>query len=278
MTAKLAIIAGRDDLPRLIAEDRQRRGTPYLVVSFEADTQDWMADHPHQEHLFEKPGRLFRALRSAKVEEVVFAGRMARPRLRPWLFDAGALKIVGHVRSLLRQGDDGLLSGLGRIFEAEGFRMVAAQDSISGLDSAAGVPTRAKPDETARTDARRAAEILTALGPLDIGQAAVVASGQCLGIETLGGTDRLLAAVAALPEELRGATPSGVMVKLPKPDQDRRVDLPTIGLRTVEEAARAGLSGLVVRAGGVLLLDRDEIVAAADRAGLFLWIAEEGLP
>ncbi|MEL6476627.1 MAG: UDP-2,3-diacylglucosamine diphosphatase LpxI [Pseudomonadota bacterium] len=276
MTPKLAIIAGRDDLPRLIAEDRRRSGAPYLVVSFEADTQPWMAEHPHEEHQFEKPGRLFRALDAAGVADVVFAGRMARPRLRPWLFDAGALKIVGHVTKLLRQGDDGLLSGLGAIFEAEGFRMISAQECLTSLDTGAGVPTQAKPSDGARADAARASAILNALGALDIGQAAVVAEGQCLGIETIGGTDRLLATVAALPLELRGPTPSGVLVKLPKPAQDRRVDLPTIGLRTVEEAARADLSGVVVQAGGVILLDREAMIAAADRAGVFLWIVEEG--
>lgn len=271
---KLAIIAGRDALPRRIAEAERAAGRPYLVVSFEGLTQPWMADHPHEEHRFEKAGRLFAALRRAGVEAVVFAGAMDRPRLEPWRFDIGAMRIAPRVLALLRRGDDGLLSGLGAILEAEGFRLVAAQDCLPDATEGAGWPTVARLGETARADARRASAILAALGPLDVAQAAVVAEGICLGIEAIEGTDALLARIAELPEAKRGARPSGVLVKRPKPGQDRRVDLPAIGPRTVEGAARAGLLGIAVEARGAILLDRDATVAAADRAGLAIWSAD----
>lgn len=268
--AKLAIIAGRDDLPRMLAEHRKAGAEPYLVVSFQQDTQPWMAEHPHQEHLFEKPGRLFRALREADVQEVVFAGRMARPKLRPWLFDAGALKIVSHVRELLKKGDDGLLSGLASIFESEGFRMRGAHEILAGLTKSSGVLGEAEPQPGPLADARLAARILKTLGPLDVGQAVVVEAGQCLGIETLGGTDRLLRQVSQLPPELRPEKGQGVLVKLPKPQQDLRVDLPSIGVNTVKQAFKAGLAGIVIAADGTNLIDRDGVIAEANRRGLFL--------
>ena len=272
----LAIVAGRDTLPRRIAEDRAARGLPYLVISFPGTTRPWMEGHPHEEHRFEKPGRLFRALARAGVEEVVFAGAMDRPRLRPWAADLTALGIAPHVFRLLRRGDDTLLSGLAGIFEARGFRLVPAEACLPGLTAGPGTLGRHRLGAEALADARRAAAILAALGPLDVSQAAVVARGLCLGIEAIEGTDPLLARVAALPPPKRGPTPSGVLVKRPKPGQDRRVDLPTIGPGTVAGASRAGLLGIVVEAGGANVLDREAIVEAADAAGIALWSAPAG--
>jgi len=272
----LAIIAGRDALPRLIAEDRARRGMPYLVIAFAGAVAPWIAFHPHEVHRFEKPGRLFRALRRAKVREVVFAGAMDRPRLALWRADLVAMRIAPRVFRLLRSGDDSLLSGLGAIFETEGFRLIGAEDCLPGLTAAEGVLGRHAPGQEARADAARGAAILAALGPLDVTQAVAVARGVCLGIEAIEGTDALLSRIAALPPAKRGPTPSGVLVKLPKPGQDRRVDLPTIGPGTVSGAAGAGLTAIVVEAGGVNLIDKAATVAAADAAGVALWVAGRG--
>ena len=274
----LAIIAGRGALPRLIAEDCRARGEPYRVVSFAGTVLPWAAGHPHEEHRFERVGRLFAALRRAGCGRVVFAGAMDRPRLRLWRLDAKGLAVAARVLALLRRGDDGLLGGLGAIFEAEGFRMVGPADCLEGqgLTVPPGPLGRHRPDARARADAARAAAILAALGPVDVGQAAVVAGGVCLGIEAVEGTDALLARVAALPSEKRAHAPppAGVLLKMPKPGQDRRFDLPAIGPATVEGAARAGLAGIAIEAHGVQVIDRAEAVAAADAAGLFLWAAE----
>ena len=273
----LAILAGAGTLPRRIAEDRRARGLPYLVVSF-GRPAGWMQAHPHQIHRFEKPGRLFAALRGAGCAEVVFAGAMDRPRLSPLAFDPTGLRIAPRVLALMARGDDGLLSGLGRILERQGFRLRAVQDCLPGLTEGEGVLTRAHPGDADRADAARAGAILAALGPLDVAQAAVVARGVCLGIEAVEGTDALLARIAALPEAKRAHAPppSGVLVKRPKPGQDRRADWPAIGPGTVSGAAEAGLAGIAVEADGALLIDRGETIAAADRAGLFLWSAPAG--
>ncbi|HUF87770.1 MAG TPA: UDP-2,3-diacylglucosamine diphosphatase LpxI [Thermohalobaculum sp.] len=266
--ATLAIIAGRDLLPRLIAERCRAEGRPYLVIGVPGAAGEWMGAHPHERHEFERPGRLFAALRRAGCESVVFAGALDRPRLRPWRADARAAALLGRVTGLLARGDDALLSGLAEIFEAEGFRVVGAQECLAGLTAAPGVLGRHAPGRADRRDAALGAAILAALGAFDVGQAAVVAGGRCLGIEAAEGTDALLARLAGLAPA-RG----GVLVKMAKPGQDRRFDLPAIGPRTIEGAGRAGLRGIAIEAGSVLVLDRPGTLAAADAAGLCLWSA-----
>lgn len=263
----LAIIAGQGALPRLIAEARRAEGRPCLVIAFEGAAPDWVSAHPHELHAFERPGHLFAALRRAGCAAVVFAGALARPRLRPWRADARLPGLMPRIARLMGGGDDALLSGLAEIFEAEGFPVVGIQDCRAGLTAAPGTLGRHAPAEAARADAAHGVAILAALGPFDVGQAAVVAGGRCLGIEAAEGTDALLARVAGL-----GAT-GGVLVKRAKPGQDRRFDLPAIGPRTVEGATRAGLAGIALEAGAVLILERAATIAAADAAGLFLWSA-----
>lgn len=269
----LAIVAGRGVLPRLLAEDCRRRGEAYRVVVFPGQVLDWLAGHPVIEAEFERPGRLFAALRDAGCGEVVFAGGMVRPRLNPLRFDAKMLVLAPKILAGLRSGDDATLSLIARIFEAEGLKVRAAHDLLGGLLMPEGVLTRVHPSEADRADASRAAEIVAALGRVDVGQGAVVAQGLCLALETIQGTDAMLDFVARTGS---GARPDpngarGVLLKAAKPGQDRRMDLPAIGPDTIAAAAAAGLAGVVVQAGAALVLDRAATVAAADAAGLFLW-------
>ncbi|GIX15313.1 MAG: phosphatidate cytidylyltransferase [Paracoccaceae bacterium] len=271
MSGGLGIIAGQGELPRLIAGECARRGMPHLVVAFEgAGTGGWAEAHPHVRLRFEKPGRLFAALRGAGCDRVTFAGAMSRPRLDPLRFDLTALRLAPRILPLLRQGDDATLRGLAAVFEAEGFVVEPAHTLLEGLLCAEGVPTRARPDEQDRADAARAARLVAAIGAADAGQAAVVAGGLCLGLESIQGTDALLDFVAATAGPFRDGA-RGVLYKAPKPGQDWRMDLPAIGPETVRRAAAAGLAGIALQAGGVLVLGQEETVAEADRLGLFLW-------
>ncbi|MBP7241697.1 UDP-2,3-diacylglucosamine diphosphatase LpxI [Amaricoccus sp.] len=269
----LAIVAGRGVLPRLIAEDCARRGRAYRVVAFEGVPLDWTDGHPVVTAAFEKPGRLFADLRAAGCRAVTLAGGMARPTLNPLRFDLTMLRLAPKVLGAVRGGDDRTLRAVAEVVEGEGFLLVPAQAIVDGLVAMPGVPTRAQPTEADRADAARAAAIVAAIGAVDVGQAAVVAQGICLGVESVQGTDELLAFVArtggAFRPDASGAR--GVLLKAPKPGQDWRMDLPAIGPDTIAAAAAAGLAGIVVQAGGVLVLGREETIAAADRAGLFLW-------
>ena len=272
----LAIVAGRGALPRLLAETCRAQGRSYQVVVFDGVELDWLAGHPAIRAAFEKPGRLFADLRAAGCRRVTFAGGLDRPQLSPARFDLKMLRLAPRLLAGIKGGDDATLRLVAGIFEAEGFAVEAPQAILPDLVAGAGVLGRHVPTDDDRADAARAAAIVAALGAVDVGQGAVVAGGICLGLESIQGTDALLAFVARTPPELRPAGARGVLYKAPKPGQDRRVDLPAIGPGTIERAAAAGLAGVAVEAGGVMILDYAGAVAAADAAGLFLWAREAG--
>lgn len=221
---------------------------------------------------YERFGEMFAALRDAGVTELVFAGGLARPDLDPANFDAKMRQLAPGFLAAMQGGDDGLLRAVIAAFEAEGFTVRGAHELLPDLTAAPGRLAGPKPTETDLQDAARARAILTALGPLDIGQGAVVAGGQALGVETVQGTDAMLRFVAETPPRLRRRG-RGVLVKAPKPGQDLRIDMPAIGPATIDAASGAGLAGIVIDAHRVLLIDRAETLCAADAAGLFV-IAE----
>ncbi|MEM6974001.1 MAG: UDP-2,3-diacylglucosamine diphosphatase LpxI [Pseudomonadota bacterium] len=269
----LAIVAGQGALPRQIVEARRADALPYVVIVFPGLEAEWMAGHPVQHHRFERVGALFRGLTAAEAEAVVFAGAMQRPRLRPWQADTAALMLLPRALALLARGDDAMLRGFAAIFERRGLRLVGAQEVLGGhaLMAETTLGPR-RPGAADWADARRAAEIVRALGPLDIGQGAVVARGLCLAVEAAEGTDMMLERIAMLPPERRRRAPrgTGVLLKMPKPGQDRRLDLPTIGPETVRRAAKAGLAGVVVEAGATLVIDAAAVAAVAEAHGLFV--------
>ncbi|MEM8598272.1 MAG: LpxI family protein, partial [Pseudomonadota bacterium] len=185
-----------------------------------------------------------------------------------------ALALLPRALALLAKGDDAMLRGFGAIFEERGLQLIGPDTVLGGAGRlSAGPLGRQGPNSRDLSDAKRAAAIVAALGPHDVGQGAVVARGLCLAVEAIEGTDLMLAHVAALPPERRRTAPppSGVLVKMPKPGQDRRLDLPTIGPGTVRAAASAGLAGIVGLAGETHLIDPEETAAVADAHGLFVF-------
>jgi DUF1009 family protein len=202
----------------------------------------------------------------------VFIGSLVRPALSEIRLDFTTLRVLGQVWASFRGGDDHLLSGIGRILERDGFRMVGIKDVAPDLLMPEGSLTRTTPDEHAAADIERGREVLRALSPFDIGQAAVVIDGHVVGIEDIEGTDGLLVRVARLREQgrIRAAARRGVLVKAPKSGQDLRFDLPTVGPRTVEGAVNARLAGMAVVAGNTLVAEPQAMIAAADAAGLFI--------
>ncbi len=270
----LAIVAGRGDLPRLIAEDCARRGRTYRVVVFDGTTLDWLDGHPVLRASYEKPGRLFADLRAAGCRRVTFAGGIVRPHLRPLRFDLKMLRLAPRLLGGIRSGDDSTLRLVARIFEAEGFAVKAPHQILTDLLAPGGILGAHAPGPADRRDAARAADIVAALGVADVGQAAVVAGGICLGLESIQGTDAMLDFVARTAGAVRPKGARGVLFKGPKPGQDVRMDLPAIGRSTIDGAAAAGLAGVAVQARGVMILGMAATIAAADAAGLFLWARE----
>ncbi len=270
--SKLGIIAGSGVLPRLVAEDCLRRGQDYIIVQFEGVELDWLGAHPVLPAAFEKPGKLFKALKKAGVSTVTMGGAMGRPRLNPLRFDATGLRLAPVVMKAMKSGDNSTLGIVAALFEAESFSVIGVHEALPALLAAKGVPTKVQPSDADRADADRAAEIVVALGGVDVGQGAVVAQGLCLGLESLQGTDAMLRFVAENPARLPDKKGSkGVLLKRAKPGQDMRLDMPAIGPDTFTAAAHAGLSGVVVQAGQTLVLGLEDTIARADKLGLFLW-------
>ena len=205
------------------------------------------------------------------ASQVVFAGAIRRPRLDPELFDNRTAQLVPRIMMAMQTGDDGALRAVLEVFEEHGLAIASVADVAPDLIPGEGV-LAGEPSAADRRDAARAALIHATLGPLDVGQGNVVAQGQCLAIETLPGTQAMLDFAgrhAGLRPNPDGA--KGVFFKAPKPGQDMRIDLPTLGPDSVTQAADAGLAGIAWQAGGVILLDRDEAIRRAQSAGLFLW-------
>nr|WP_303626498.1 UDP-2,3-diacylglucosamine diphosphatase LpxI [Roseovarius sp. M141] len=222
-----------------------------------------------QEYPLERIGALFAAMKDAGVTRMVFAGTLTRPALNPADFDTEMMRLAPGLMASIPQGDDALLRFVITMFEEQGFAVLGAHDLLPGLTAEAGLAAGPPPSEADLADAARAAHILTEISLLDIGQGCVVAGGQCLGIETVQGTDALLAYVAQAPGALRRGQ-RGVYVKTPKVGQDLRIDMPTVGPNTVTAVADAGLAGLMIAAGKVVLMQRDETISLARKRGVFL--------
>jgi DUF1009 family protein len=264
--SKLGILAGGGRLPSLLAQACRDSGRPAFVLAFEGHTD--AATVAGVEHGWVRLGAVGEAvatLRAAGVEEVVMAGPMARPSLSELKLDLKHAYLYAKM-GVGALGDDGLLRAIISYLEDQGFRVVGVDDVLAGLLAEDRTYSRAVPDEVAWTDIRRGVSVVVALGVGDVGQAAVVQQGIVLGVEAAEGTDALLERCAGLKRE----GPGGVLVKLRKPGQERRADLPTIGVGTVENARAAGLRGIAIEAGGSLIIDQPAVVAAADAGGLFL--------
>ncbi len=259
----LALIAGEGDLPKAVFESCGREVLVCEMKGFSSGLPDPLVFE------VERLGTFFKVLRDKGVSEVCFAGAVRRPKLDPKRVDARTLPLVPKVMGAIGKGDDALLRTVLSLFEDAGLRIVAAHELLPELLPDEGVLTAARPAARDEKDAGRAAEIHSALAAADIGQGCVVASGLALAVETLGGTDWMLRAIAA---ERPAGPEGGLLYKAPKAGQDRRVDLPVIGPATVDGVAAAGLSGLVIAQGGVMVLDADEVVRRADAAGLFVWV------
>jgi DUF1009 family protein len=270
--APLGIIAGGGDLPLAIAESVRDHGGEVFIIALAGAADAWVESWPHEWASLGEVGKVLKALRGARATDVVLAGKLGRPKFHEVRLDAKGVLVAPRIIAAARKGDDALLRSILELMEREGFRPVGSAEAAPGLLAPVGVIGANKPSKDAQEDIATAFQIVRTMGSLDIGQAAVVCDGLALAVEAAEGTDAMIARVGTLPDRIRG-TPAdrrGVLVKAPKPTQDRRADLPVIGVQTVLNAAAVGLSGIAVEAGGALILRKRAVIAEADALGLFL--------
>jgi DUF1009 family protein len=264
--APLGIVAGNGSLPRRVVDSCRAAGRDVFVLALEGEADPaTVADVPHAWCRLGGAATALDLLRARGVGELVLAGGVRRPSLAALRPDWRAARFFARVgyRAL---GDDGLLGAVVKELEREGFRVIGADRLLAGAELPEGPLGRVQPDADALADVELGMRLARAIGALDIGQAVVVQQGLVLGVEAIEGTDELLRRVAGL----RRDGPGGVLVKAEKPGQERRADRPTIGPQTVRLAAAGGLSGIAAQAGATLVLDRAEMAALADQAGLFV--------
>lgn len=298
----LALIAGQGLLPDYVVKAHDG---PVLVAALEGFAPDRLK--PDITFRVEQLGTFIADIKARGVDHICMAGTIGRPALDPAAVDAATMPLVPRMMQALGQGDDGALRAVIAIFEEAGFTIRAAHDICAGLLLSEGVPTRQKPQPHHETAARLGAAIVAEMGRADQGQACIVRRGDVLARENADGTDAMLSryttgrtasdpatdpldkplewGLEALTDVTTTAldwlggsdSPAGtgaILYKAPKPAQDRRVDLPTIGPETARRAAAAGLDGIVIAAHGVFVLDQNLVLQILDETGLFLWVRD----
>jgi DUF1009 family protein len=270
---KLGIIAGGGELPVVLAEHCAATKRSYFVARITPYADPALNTHPGSDNGLGHMGGRMKAMREAGVDAVVLIGQVPRPDVSKLDLDDGAIAMLPAIMAALPQGDDALLRAILSEHERAGFQVVGAEAVMGDLLAPEGAWGAIAPTAQHLKDIAKGAQVAHAIGAFDIAQGVVVCEGHVLALEAAEGTDEMLKRVATLPQALRG-TPEkrrGVLVKRPKPIQERRIDLPVVGMRTIEGAAAAGLAGVAVEAHGALAVRRAEMIAEADRRGLFLY-------
>lgn len=270
---KLGIIAGGGNLPGRLIRRCLDTGRSFFVIAIEGNAEPDLVNEtiPHLWIRIGQAGTGFKRLAAEKVEEVVMIGTIRRPSFKDLVPDMRTTAFFAKIggRAL---GDDGILRALIKEIEAEKMRVVGIQEVMSDVLVKSGVLTRKKPSKTDFDDIRRGVTVAFELGRLDVGQSVVIQEGLVLGVEGIEGTDELIKRCSGYKRKGSG----GVLIKLRKPQQDMRIDLPTVGSRTLENAKQSGLNGLAVHAGNTLIADEEDFIRQADKLGLFVIGIEPG--
>lgn len=272
MSTPLGLIAGLGELPVAIAENAVSTGQGVYVLRLKGFEEPRLSHYPGTVVGLGEIGAVMDRLKTAGCQEVVFAGNVSRPDFKNLKLDFKGIALLPKVIAEARKGDDALLRVLVNEFEKNGFRVIGSDAAHASLLAPEGHIAGPRPNARDFQDIDVAARVAAAAGALDIGQGCVVCDGLVLAVEAQEGTDEMLRRCANLPEAIRGNSVDrrGVLVKRPKPVQERRIDLPTTGVSTIELAAAAGLAGIAIEAGGALMLNRALMEQRARELGIFI--------
>lgn len=264
---KIGIIAGGGILPQILIEHCKQTGRDSFTLAIEnnADRAIFTPDVPHRWIRIGQAGTGFKLMHEQGVEEVVMIGTIHRPSLADLVPDLRTAAFFARI-GLKSIGDDGILRAVVKEIESEGFRVVGIHEVLPDLLVKEGLLTKVKPDKQALADIARGVEIGLELGRLDVGQSVIVQQGLVLGLEGIEGTDKLIERCGTYLRKGDG----GVLIKLRKPQQDMRIDLPTIGTKTIENLHNAGMRGLAIHAGNALIVNEQEVIDLANKYKMFI--------
>ena len=271
--SKIAVISGGGALPVEVAAFLRKSGRPYTVVRIAGLSDAALDDHPGYTLGLGDFAKLFEILATEHCRAVTMCGYVQRPDFDTMKRDSGGAEVLPTIQAAGRGGDDSLLRQVAAVITAQGYHIEGAHEANPELLIGAGLEAGPDPSPEAMEDALEALRVAGAIGNLDIGQAVVVAGRITLAVEAQEGTQAMLRRIPALTPNVRGsvANRKGVLAKLAKPIQDLRLDMPTIGVSTVEDAAAAGLCGIVARAHHLLIVDKPAVFSRANALGLFIY-------
>ncbi len=263
----LGIIAGSGRLPLQLVETCRSTGRPFFIITFENATDSaTFKNMPHAVVRLGAVGEALAHLRSAGATELVLAGRISRPSLGGLRPDMVGAKLLAKLGASFFSGDDALLRSVVAFLEGEGFKVVGANQVTHDLLAPYGQLGKVVPDNRCESDIVKGFQVAKRLGELDVGQSVIVENGYVLGVEAAEGTDALIERCKGLKREID----AGVLVKICKPGQESRVDLPAIGPSTIEKIAACGFKGIAVEASASIILDKAAVIARADELGIFI--------
>lgn len=271
--AKIALISGGGALPVEIADYFARTGRPYTVIRINGLSDPQLDTHPGHTLGLGDFARLFEILSAEACRAVTMCGYVQRPDFDTMKKDEGGASVLPGIQSAGRGGDDSLLRQVAKVIASQGYHIEGAHEADPDLLIGVGLQAGPEPSPDAMEDAQEAMRVATAIGALDIGQAVVVAGRVTLAVEAQEGTQAMLERITSLSQAVRGSllNRKGVLAKLAKPIQDLRIDMPTIGVSTVDDAAAAGLCGIVARARHLLIVDKPAVYARANALGVFIY-------
>ncbi|MBL4908183.1 MAG: UDP-2,3-diacylglucosamine diphosphatase LpxI [Sneathiella sp.] len=267
-SGRVGIIAGRGDLPLSLANNLKKQGQdPFLLlVKGEALPSDY-TDFSHEIIAITKVGKFLKILKKEKCSRVTLAGPVARPDFKNILPDMEGLKLLAKISTSVSKGDDGLMRAISSYIEEKGFQLVGAHELNTEFLADAGPLGTILPNEDDLLDIKEGIRITQAIGALDIGQAVIIRNGYVLGVEAAEGTEKLIERCA----EFAWEKPAGILVKLAKPEQDLRADMPAVGPDTILQIVSSGLRGLAIEADRCLIVRKDEVIRLANEKGVFLY-------
>ncbi|MFT6106557.1 MAG: DUF1009 family protein [Rickettsiales bacterium] len=268
MNSKIAIIAGRGDLPKMIIKKFQEEKREFFVILIkdESSNVDFL-EFDHEIIGFGEISKILRILENNQIQELVFAGGVTKPSMSGIKVDKKGAVLISKILGNKLFGDNNLLSTIINFFEKEGFKVLGADQIIDDLVAKKGILGKIKPNDEALKDIEIGQEALKTMSDLDIGQAIIVQQKQIVGVEAIEGTDALITRCKDLKFE-KGEKP--VLVKIKKQNQSTKIDLPAFGVQTVENLAKSGFGGVAIQAGFCLIINQKEVIRLADEKGIFI--------
>ncbi len=267
-SGKIGIIAGGGSIPATLIDLCIKQNRKFTVLAIEGNAEKDLFENRNVDHQWIRIGQAgsgFKYFAEQGVEDVVMIGTIRRPSFKDLIPDLRTAAFFAKIGAKAL-GDDGILRAVVSEIEKDGMRVKGVHEIMPEILVKEGILTKNKPDKQDQTNIKRGIEVAFELGRLDVGQAVIVQQGLVLGVEGIEGTDELIKRC----KDYRRKGDDGVLVKLRKPQQDMRIDLPTIGPRSVERAHESGLKGIVVHAGNGLIVDEKETIALAEKYGMFI--------